>query len=180
MSAKEGQDLFYSVWATAWGAVGAVAGPKGLTRFILPHYTPKDLGDLLAWEHRDARRDDDPFEMLIRLARDYFNGRPVNFSPVACDLPAESSFAGKILRACRGIPYGQTRSYHLLAEMIGQADAARAVATTLSKNRLPLVVPCHRVTYADGRTGGFSAPGGTELKARLLELERKTARTVPA
>ena len=180
MSAKEGQDFFYSVWATAWGAVGAVAGPKGLIRFVLPHYTPKDLGDLLAWEHRDATRDDKPFEMLIRLTRDYFNGRATDFSPVACDLPAESSFAGKVLRACRDIGYGQSRSYHILAEMIGRADAARAVATTLSKNRLSLVVPCHRVTYADGRMGGFSAPGGTELKARLLELERNTARTIPA
>jgi len=177
MSAREGQGLSYAVWATAWGAMGAVAGPGGLLRIVLPHYQPKDLLELLAWEYPGAARDEKPFALLIEASRDYFNCRWRDFSAVVCDLPAESSFAGKVLRACRGIPYGQTRSYHVLAEMIGQTDAARAVAATLSKNRLPLVVPCHRVTYADGRLGGFSAPGGTELKARLLELERRCAET---
>ena len=180
MSAREGQDLYYSVWATAWGAVGAVVGPRGLSRLVLPHYQPKDLADLLAWEHRGAARDDKPFGELTQLSRDYFNGRAVDFSPVPCELPAESSFAGKVLRAARAIPYGQTRSYHILAETIGLPDAARAVATALSKNRIPLVIPCHRVIYADGGMGGFSAPGGTRQKARLLELEQKNARPSPA
>ena len=55
--------------------------------------------------------------------------------------------------------------------MIDRPDSARAVATAMSKNALPLVVPCHRVVYADGRPGGFSAAGGPELKERMLRLE---------
>jgi methylated-DNA-[protein]-cysteine S-methyltransferase len=180
MFARQGQDRFYAVWATAWGAMGAVAGCRGLTRVVLPHYQPKDLQELLAWEHPGAARDEGPFELLIELSRCYFNGKGADFSAVACDLPADSSFAGKVLRACRGIPYGQTRSYHALAEMIGLGDSARAVAAALGKNPLPLAIPCHRVTYADGRLGGFSCPGGTELKAKMLELERRGLPSGPA
>ncbi len=104
--------------------------------------------------------DEKPFAELIVLSRDYFNAKVVDFATIACDLPAEGSFAGKVLRACRAIPYGQTRSYHVLAETIGRGDAARAVAAALGKNPTRCVVPCHRVTYADGRIGGFSRPAG--------------------
>ena len=62
-------------------------------------------------------------------------------------------------------------SYSQIALAIKAEDSARAVAGALSRNPLPLVVPCHRVTYADGTPGGFSAPGGVNLKAKMLTLE---------
>ncbi len=110
----------------------------------------------------------------MSLTRDYFNGKSVGFDEVACDLPAESTLGGLVLRACRKIGYGKTTSYHMLAEAIGRADAARAVAAALGKNAIPLVVPCHRITYADGGLGGFSAPGGVETKRKMLDMEKKT------
>ena len=171
MASKQDIVLAYAVWPTAWGPMGAAAGAKGICRVIPPHYPADHLRELLAWECPSASLDECPLADLIDLSRDYFNGKAVDFGRVACDLPPESSFTGKVLRAARSIPYGQTRSYHLVAEMIGCPDAARAVATALSKNPMPLVVPCHRVTYADGRCGGFSAPGGEALKKRLLDLE---------
>jgi methylated-DNA-[protein]-cysteine S-methyltransferase len=173
MNAKRDDSLSFDVWATAWGPMGAVASPAGLRRVVLPHYAFGDLVDLLAWEHPGAARSEAPFEALIRLSRDYFNARAVNFDEVLCDLPKESTFAGIVLRACRQIPYARTMSYSQLAMQIGREDAARAVATAMGKNPVPLVVPCHRVTYADGRAGGFSAPGGPELKQRMLDLEEK-------
>jgi methylated-DNA-[protein]-cysteine S-methyltransferase len=173
MTTKTTQDLYYSAWATAWGPIGAVMGAGGLRRLVLPHYQLKDLLALLAWEHPGAAKDDKPFEGLVERTRDYFNGKNVDFGEVVCDLPGEGTLGGLVLRACRKIPYGQSRSYHILAETIGRPDAARAVAGALGKNNIPLVVPCHRVTYADGRLGGFSAPGGTDLKQRMLNLERR-------
>lgn len=164
--------LYYAAWATAWGPMGAVMSEQGLARVVLPHYSMQDLVALLAWEHPGAVRDERPFETLIARCRDYFNGRPAEFGDIACELPAETTLGGLVLRACRTIGYGQTRSYHIVSEMIGRADAARAVAGALGKNALPLVVPCHRVTYADGRLGGFSAPGGVDLKTRMLAMER--------
>ena len=84
-----------------------------------------------------------------------------------------ATLTGKVLAACRKIPYGQTRSYGSLAQEIDAPDAARAVAAALGKNPIPLVVPCHRVTYSDGRPGGFSAAGGVALKLRMLALEKR-------
>ena len=171
MAKNEYPPLFYDAWATAWGPIGAAAGAQGICRLILPHYAMKDLLEVLAWEHPGAVRDPKPFERLTLLSRDYFNGRRVSFEEVPCHLPSEGAFSGKVLRACRGLEYGQTASYSSLAGRIGREDAARAVATALSKNNIPLVVPCHRVTYADGRPGGFSAPAGVPLKQRMLTLE---------
>jgi methylated-DNA-[protein]-cysteine S-methyltransferase len=174
-------DRWYAVWATAWGPIGGVMGAAGLRRLVLPHYGRNDLGELLAWEHPGAARDEGPFAEIVRLSREYFDGRVVDFAQVPCELPRPGTLGGQVLRACREIPYGQTRSYGRLAESIRRPDAARAVAAALGRNPTPLVVPCHRVTYADGRPGGFSAPGGTQLKQRLLALEaRRRADPGPA
>ena len=56
--------------------------------------------------------------------------------------------------------------------IIGAEEGARAVATAMSKNPLPLIIPCHRVIYSDGRAGGFSAEGGEALKLRLIAHEK--------
>lgn len=168
--------LYFSAWPTAWGPMGGVMGPAGLERIILPHYQLKDLLELLAWEHQGAVRDDKPFEPLIALCRDYFNGKVVSFDTIACAVPAETTLGGLVLRACRAIPYGQTRSYHALAQIIDRPDSARAVAAALGKNSIPLVIPCHRVTYADGSLGGFSATGGVQIKQRMLDLESKASK----
>ena len=173
MAAANEAQLSYAVWPTAWGPMGGVASAGGLRRIVLPHYHSDDLAQLLAWEHPGCTRDEAPLQQLIQLTRDYFNAKPVDFGHLTCELPKPGTFGGKVLRACRSIPFGQTRSYGDLARQIDRADAARAVATALGKNPLPLVVPCHRVTYADGRSGGFSAPGGVELKQRMLALEAR-------
>ncbi|MBN1942316.1 MAG: methylated-DNA--[protein]-cysteine S-methyltransferase [Phycisphaerae bacterium] len=166
---------WYAVFPTPWGAMGAVANEAGVFRVVLPHYQPGDLVNLLAWEHPAAARDDARFAALAEACRNYFNGRAEDFSNVPIDLPAEGTFAGKVYRACRAIPFGRTKSYLELAKTISRDDAARAVATMMSKNPTPLIVPCHRVIYSDGRAGGFSAAGGEELKQRLLRHEKTFA-----
>jgi len=157
--------------------MGAVAGNRGLRRVVLPHYPADNLIALLKWEYPGAARQDERFETFAGLCRDYFNGRSVDFGEVRCDLPGEERFAGKVYRACRAIRSGQTRSYRDVALDIGRPDAARAVATMMSKNALPLVIPCHRVIYSDGRVGGFSAAGGVNLKQRLLHWEQRESVT---
>ena len=171
MARKTTPPEFYAVWSTAWGPIGAVTGGDGLQRLLLPHYQMDQAADLLAWEHAGAVRATEPFAEIIELTRAYFNGQAPDFAGVICDLPGEGTFHGKVFRACRLVGHGQTSSYGHLARDIARPDAARAVATALGKNPLPLVVPCHRILYADGRLGGFSAPGGTDLKRRMLALE---------
>jgi len=173
--AQSGKALFYAVWPTAWGPMGAAAGTGGLRRVILPHYQTDQIAELLAWEFPEAACDEGPFAELIGLSRDYFNGKVVEFGAVGCEVLSRGTFGAKVLGACRTIPYGRTRSYGSLAEQLRRPEAARATAAALSRNPVPLVIPCHRVIYADGRTGGFSAPGGPgseALKKRLLDLEK--------
>jgi methylated-DNA-[protein]-cysteine S-methyltransferase len=161
----------YAVWPTAWGAMGAVAGPGGLMRTILPHYQPDDLRALLAFEHPGATEDREAFADLVGLSQAYFNGEPVDFAEIDCDLPSQKSWAGRVLRTLRGIGYGRSISYSELSRLAGNPEGARATAAAVGKNPLPLVIPCHRVIYNDGRIGGFSAPAGPEQKRRMLQLE---------
>ncbi len=152
--------------------MGAVAGERGVTRVVLPHYSGDDLANLLAWEHQGATRDDARFSDLADACRNYFNhGASADFSAVQIDLPGEGTFAGKVYRACIAIPFGKTKSYLELAKAVGREEAARAVATMMSKNPTPLIVPCHRVIYSNGQPGGFSAEGGEAMKLRLLKHE---------
>ena len=166
-------ELAYTVFPTAWGAMGAVAYGRELISVVLPHYQPNDLEALLSFQHAGAVRNDEAFREFTRRCRAYFNAQVVSFDDIPCRLPAESSFTGKVLRACRAIPYGLTLSYSSLARDMHRPEAARAVAAALGKNPVPLVVPCHRVTYSDGRLGGFSAAGGVQLKQRMLDMEAR-------
>ncbi len=67
------------------------------------------------------------------------------------------------------IPLGRVVSYRDLATILGVSP--RRVGRILAKNDEPIVIPCHRVIYKDGRLGGYSGPGGPLFKKRLLELE---------
>ena len=76
-----------------------------------------------------------------------------------------------VWRALTHIPYGETRTYGEIAAMVGRPKSSRAVGRANATNRLPLVVPCHRVIGADGSLTGFA--GGMHLKVRLLEHEAR-------
>lgn len=102
----------------------------------------------------------------------YAQGEPVSFDDLPIAEDHLTPFGRKVVRACRAIGYGHTRSYGELAKLAGRAGAARAVGSVMAKNRIPLVVPCHRVLGAGGKLGGFSAPQGVAMKQRLLDMER--------
>ena len=80
-------------------------------------------------------------------------------------------FQEKVLREIEKIPYGKTTTYKKIAENIGQPNAYRAVANACGKNPLPIIRPCHRVICSNGSLGGYSGPGGVELKKALLRSE---------
>ena len=85
--------------------------------------------------------------------------------------PDGSAFERNVWQAARRIPCGEVRSYGEIAREIGAPGAAQAVGLALGRNPVPIVVPCHRVLASDGKTGGFSAPGGVATKFRILEIE---------
>ena len=78
-------------------------------------------------------------------------------------------FGEKVLTACSKVGYGETLSYGELALLSGSPGASRAVGTVMSKNPLPIVVPCHRVISASGKIGGYT--GGLRKKRLLMAIE---------
>jgi methylated-DNA-[protein]-cysteine S-methyltransferase len=113
---------------------------------------------------------------LVRRITVMLEGEPDNFSDVQIDFEHFTSFGRQVIRNCRRIAWGQTRSYAELAASAGSPGAARAVGQLMATNRTPLVVPCHRVIASGGRIGGFSAPQGLAMKRRLIALESALAR----
>ena len=133
--------------------------------------------------------DSDPEDQLERLARiagprvlrsprsvdlarreldQYFEGRRRNFD-VSLDLRALPPFTLSVLDELVRVPYGETTTYGKLALRVGHPRAARAVGTVMNRNRIPIVLPCHRVVGATGSLTGYA--GGLDVKERLLELE---------
>lgn len=86
-----------------------------------------------------------------------------------------TAFQQAVLRATSRIPHGAVRPYSWVAREAGNAGAVRATGTTLAKNPVPFIVPCHRVVHADWSPGNYSA-GGTGVKLSVLEMEGVTER----
>lgn len=98
-------------------------------------------------------------------------GDDVDFADCALDLRGTSEFERSVYRAALEIRPGQTATYGEVAAKLGDRGAARAVGRALGDNPVPIIVPCHRVVAANGKTGGFSAPGGAATKQRMLAIE---------
>jgi len=98
----------------------------------------------------------------------YFQGSQANFTQKIKFLKG-TEFERVVWSILREIPYGETRTYKWVAERMGKPLATRAVGRALSKNPIPIVLPCHRVIESDGSLGGYSS--GVNIKRRLLELE---------
>ena len=84
------------------------------------------------------------------------------------DLKA-TAFQMQVWDILRKIPYGETRSYSEIAEEMGDKKKVRAVASACAKNRVALLIPCHRVIASDGRLSGYR--WGIERKKKLLAAE---------
>jgi len=104
---------------------------------------------------------------VARLIRGILEGEVVYAGGLP---PGTGAFDALVLEVVRRIPYGRTLSYREVAEAIGRPKAFRAVGGALSRNPLPLLIPCHRVTRKTGAPGGYA--GGGDLKEALLGWER--------
>ena len=173
----------YAIFKTRWGYFGLAGTEYGLLRTRLPEPEPekikRQLLKNLPFVNRDSSIEFDKafFKTAQERIAAYFDGNCINFSrdfPIILD--GFNFFISSVLTACGEIRFGQTISYSGLARKLGRPGTARAVGSALAKNPLPLIIPCHRVVRSDGKIGGFSAPGGTNLKAKLLELEQQVIR----
>jgi methylated-DNA-[protein]-cysteine S-methyltransferase len=117
-----------------------------------------------------AEAEPPPVVAIARIAS-LLAGDRTDLADIALDLGTGSDFERSVWDAARRIPCGEVRSYGDIAREIGAPQAAQAVGIALGRNPVPIIVPCHRVLAADGRSGGFSAPGGVATKFKILEIE---------
>jgi methylated-DNA-[protein]-cysteine S-methyltransferase len=152
--------------AIAWGRGGIIGvqlaeGSEGATRARVAKRFPDALEATPPTTVKRAIRD------VVAL----LDGKKPDLSSIALDMNGVPDFHRRVYEAARKIPTGITLSYGEVAQRVGAPGAARAVARALGRNPFAVVVPCHRVLAAGGKLGGFSAYGGTDTKARMLEIE---------
>ena len=141
-------------------------------RVYLPNQEPNDTSEIVGAGFSRPK----PTELLETAKTqftEYFDGfRKVFDLPLSFD--NFGAFHTRVYQELLKIPYGETVSYKQIAIGAGNPKAYRAVGMANNRNPMAIIVPCHRVIGSDGRLVGYA--GGTEMKAGLLELEKKIMR----
>lgn len=168
----------YCLFNTPLGVCGIVwkdpettDGSPVVTFLQLPEATEKSTEERIAGMGNRVSLPPPRIAEIAEKIRRHLGGEVQDFSAIAVDYDGVESFSQQVYQACRNVPAGMTVSYGDLAKTINRPGAARAVGQALARNRVPLIIPCHRVVTVAGKAGGFSAPGGVETKARILALE---------
>jgi methylated-DNA-[protein]-cysteine S-methyltransferase len=162
-----------ALFKTAIGTCAIVWSARGIVGVQLPETTE------LATRARLQRRFPDADEAVpppdVQRAIDaiiaHLSGRPNDLRDVALDLEDVPELNRRVYEIARMVPAGKTITYGEIAKRLGDRLLARAVGQALGHNPVPLIVPCHRVMAASGKSGGFSAGGGVVTKLKLLTIE---------
>jgi len=164
-------NLRYHLFETALGVIAIAWRGTAIVRLLLPQ------SDTAAMARKMEALGAIPGEPAGRIAgtvdmvRRYADGQNVDFSGVEVAAGEVGPMRDAIYAALRQVAHGQTLTYGELAERAGYKGMAREIGEAMGRNPVPLIVPCHRIVAAGGRIGGFSAPGGSATKQKMLRLE---------
>jgi len=164
----------YALFETAIGRCGIVWSERGIGGVQFPEGSDQATRRRLLRRHPNTHEAAPP-EAVRRTIADIvalLAGERRELGDAVLDWAAVPDFNRRVYDVARAIPPGSTLAYGEVAERLGDRNLARDVAQALGQNPFPIVVPCHRVMAAGGKTGGFSAPGGVRTKLRLLSIER--------
>jgi methylated-DNA-[protein]-cysteine S-methyltransferase len=165
--------LDFSIFDTAIGACGIAWSARGVYAVQLPDASRAATRARLIKRYPQALEAAPP--SAIRHAIDgvvaLLAGAPRDLTDIVIDDDETPDFNKRVYAITRALAPGQTLTYGEVAERLGDRLLARAVGQALGENPVPIIMPCHRVLAADGKTGGFSAPGGVNTKLRLLSIE---------
>lgn len=163
----------FALFDTAIGSCAIVWSARGVVGVQLPEASAEKTRARVLRRFPDAQEAPPPAEMqraidgIVALLR----GEPRDLSDIVIDNEGTPEFNARVYAIARTIPPGRTMTYGEIAERLGDKLLAREVGTALGQNPCPIVMPCHRVLAAGGKTGGFSASGGVVTKLRLLTIE---------
>lgn len=177
-TSSESFSLKLSIFSTEIGWCGLMGNSEGVARLLMGHHSAADVRQaakqVCKENHDDSIKifeESNWFPDLSERLQDYYQGAVVEFRDVKVSLPHMTKFQARVIRELKKIGYGKQITYGELASKAGAPRAARAVGTVMSTNRIPIIIPCHRVVASGGKLGGFSSPQGTSLKQHLLTLE---------
>jgi methylated-DNA-[protein]-cysteine S-methyltransferase len=156
----------WTIYESPLGPLTLIGGPDGLRGL----YFPGRSGPL-----NESDRDDERFSEVAGQLEEYFTGTRQYFD-VELALGG-TPFQRQVWAQLAAIPYGSTQSYGELARDIGRTDRVRAVAASVGRTPVPIIVPCHRAVAADGALTGYL--GGLQRKRALLDLEAAASRADP-
>ena len=161
-------DLGFDVVESPVGPLFVAASKQGLASISFETRPEEHLERLARFAGPRVLRSPRSIDDTRRELDEYFGGRRHAFD-LSLDLRGLPPFTVSVLRELARVPYGQTTTYGALASKVGRPRAARAVGTVMNRNRIPIVLPCHRVVGATGDLVGYA--GGLDRKTALLELE---------
>jgi methylated-DNA-[protein]-cysteine S-methyltransferase len=161
-------DVGFDVVESPVGELFVAVSDRGLTAISYDTDVDRQLERLARIAGPRVLRSPRSIDATRRELDEYFAGRRRVFD-LSLDLRALAPFTVDVLRELARVPYGETTTYGELASRVGRPRAARAVGTVMNRNRIPIVLPCHRVVGSTGALVGYA--GGLERKVALLELE---------
>src|SRR5436190_5222014 len=165
--------MHYALFETAIGTCAVVWGEHGVRGVHLPGGNPARTRTSVAHRFPAATPATPPsaiqraIDAIVALLR----GEKRDLRDIVLDFDGVPDFHRRVYELARTIGPGATLTYGDIALRLGRPGTARAVGWALGHNPYPIIVPCHRVLAANGRMGGFSAPGGVATKRRMLEIE---------
>lgn len=174
--------LAFTVFDTAIGACALVWAETGIVGAFLPEADADALRARVLRRRPEAVEAAPPAPVAETVAGvvALMAGEKRDLADAPLDLSAAPPFHRRVYDRVRRIPPGQTLTYGQVAEALGEPrEAARAVGEAMGRNPIPILMPCHRVLGANGKPGGFSAPGGVETKLRMLQIEGATVGETP-
>ena len=161
-------DIGFDVIDSPIGPLFMAASSRGLASISFDIDPDEQLERLAKIAGPAVLRSPKSVDLARRELDEYFAGRRRVFD-LSLDLRALPPFTVSVLGQLARVPYGETTTYGALAARVGRPRAARAVGTVMNRNRIPIVLPCHRVIGASGDLVGYG--GGLDKKVALLELE---------
>ncbi|MGC3966460.1 MAG: methylated-DNA--[protein]-cysteine S-methyltransferase [Pirellulales bacterium] len=165
------EPLRYTLFPSELGWMGLLGVGATVHRLTFGQKSMTAARAALGPESRAAMRDNLWFDDLVERLQAYARGARDSFLDVTVATDHFTPFQRLVVEECRHIPPGTALTYGDLAKLVGRDRAARAVGNVMRNNRVPLIVPCHRVVGTGGKLHGYSALGGLKTKRKLLEIE---------
>jgi O-6-methylguanine DNA methyltransferase len=164
--------MFSEVCMTELGWVGVLGSHVAISKIAFPHKTRESVESSLQSFSNSSLLMGEPGDLVSYTCQEiarYIGGENVIFNQIL-DLVG-TKFQIDVWNTVRNIPLGETRSYSWVAESINNPKAVRAIGNAMSRNPVPIIIPCHRVIGKDGSMTGYGGKLGVGIKAKLLKLE---------